>query len=125
MDDRLIFTVWPTEFRWSDVVRAGKQWGLWDQIEREAAEGIACVRMMESLGLSIPSDELEGFAADFRYRRDLLAGDELTRWLEDRELEVEDWTRYIARSLARQRFARELDDLVLRDQPSPEEIAAL
>jgi hypothetical protein len=129
MDDRLIFTVGSAAFRWSDVVFAARRWGTWDELERRTAEGIACLRAAAAVGKVgrspvISERELEGAADEFRYRRDLLAGDELSAWLEARGLGLDDWREHIARSVAREHFAANLDELGVGLRPSPEKIAS-
>jgi hypothetical protein len=122
---RKVFTVGKREYRWEDVVLAGRLWGDLAALERRTREGIACLKHLEKLGrepLEVEADE----AADaWRYERDLLSADEMQSWLDERGLDMEEWLEYMLRSVSKAQWADELKDIAKAYSVSSKEVDAL
>ena len=101
--ERTLFAVADALYRWRDVVALARRRGDWARLTDQAREGAAAMRALDAAGEVIPGDELDAAAKEFRYARDLLAGDELADWLDRRGLTTDDWHAYLRRALARER----------------------
>jgi hypothetical protein len=102
--ERTLFAVADALYRWRDVVELARRRGDWARLTEDALEGAAAVRALDAAGETVPREELDEAAKEFRYARDLLAGDELTDWLESRGLTTDDWQDYLLRVRARARI---------------------
>ncbi len=85
--DRSVFTVGRRQFLWRDVAERLD----WDAVRRGAS----------STGTGVPDAEVDQAAAQFRYDRNLVAGEEMEAWLARWELSVREWREYLRRSLGR------------------------
>lgn len=105
-----VFRAGSRVFRWEDVVLAAELWGDWKLIEERAVENIALLAFVDAgTGATVPEDEIDKAADDFRYERDLITAEELERWLSRWHLDAETWLDWISASLLRDR----LPDVVL------------
>ena len=102
--ERTLFAVDNALYRWRDVVELARSRGDWARLSDQAREGAAAMRALDAAGDVIPGNELDAAAKEFRYARDLLAGDELADWLDRRGLTTDDWHGYLRRALARERI---------------------
>ncbi len=104
MDDnaskRPLFAVGGDVYGWEDVVRLARLGGEWETVVVEARAGLVALRELESRGAAPEPDDVEEAGQQFRYARGLLAGDELSGWLEQRGLTSTDWRDYLRRRLA-------------------------
>jgi hypothetical protein len=98
--DRLVFSVGEQDYRWADVVDAGRAWSRWGELERETARALSA---LEELTEPISNVELDEAEQSFRYARNLLAADETQAWLDHWGLSARDWSDYLRRELARSR----------------------
>ena len=100
-------------FRWEDVVLAAELWGDWNRIKERALQNLAFLAFEDAAtGATVPEDEIDKAADDFRYERDLITAEELERWLSRWHLDTETWLDWISASLLRDR----LPDVVLSAQ---------
>jgi len=107
-----LFSVGGAPYFGGDVVLASILWGDWEAVEREVRAGLACLKRLEEAEDEedvLPPDEINSAAEEFRYARDLVAAEEMERWLEERGLTADDWMDYIQRSLLLKKWADELD----------------
>jgi hypothetical protein len=111
---RLAFQVDGTDSGWEDVVLAARLWGDWAALETEVCEGIACIRHMLASGERPTAEEEETAAAAFRQARKLYSAAETEAWLTERGLTVENWFKYVRRTLLREKWAGQLADLAVR-----------
>lgn len=118
---RSVFEVGDRSYHWRDVVDGARALGDWGRIERQAAEGMACVREASATADPIDSAEVEDAADQWRYARNLLAVDETEAWLARWGLEVEQWLEYLWRSLVRDRWSGQLPVIVSRHPVSAED----
>ena len=112
LSGRQIFSVGNIIYVWEDVVLASVLRGDWVALEREVRAGIACLKRLEEAEDEedvLPQDEINSAAEEFRYARDLVAAEEMERWLERRGLTADDWMDYIQRSLLIKKWADELE----------------
>lgn len=91
-----VFTVGGTVYTWTDIAEFARLRGDWAEIAAQAAAGVAAMEQAAP-----PQDSVDEAARAFRHERRLLSGDDLAAWLERREVSVEAWLAYVARSLAR------------------------
>jgi hypothetical protein len=84
-----------------DLVLAGLLSGTWQELERESAAGVAAEEELDAQEAGPPHEALLEAGRTYRYERDLLARDDLERWLDARGLSVADWHGYLRRALAR------------------------
>jgi hypothetical protein len=110
-----IFTVGGTSLAWEDLVLAGCLWGDWPALEARVRDGLACLARLDDLDDddedALSEDDVEAAAAEFRYARDLVAAADLEAWLERRGLSVDAWLDFVRRSLLRERWADDLEEI--------------
>lgn len=99
---------------WGDIIALARLDGSWTELEEITRCGLACQKRLAVTGKQLGADLVTEAARRFRYERDLLAGDELTAWLERWELEALEWRGYFVRMLARERWVGELAETVER-----------
>jgi hypothetical protein len=113
-------------YQWQDVFAFARASGGWTDLERSAREGVACAMHADAS----PEDEerlealVDAAGDEFRYARDLLTADEMETWLSERGLTARTWLESVRRRLLREMWADQLDDLVARYDPSPDDVAA-
>ena len=111
-----IFSIGERRFDWDDVKVAAAVWGDWQEIETEVRAGLACKSFLEADENEIEPEAIEAAAEAFREERNLISAEEMTRWLEDRGLDAEEWLEFVGRSLARRRCVGQSEQIV-RDFP--------
>jgi hypothetical protein len=121
-----VFAVDGEVFHWQDVFAHARACGGWDDLERAARAGVACGRHAdESPDEEERLEQLVDKAGDeFRYERDLLTADEMEGWLVERGLTARTWLESVRRRVLRELWADQLDELVTRYDPSPEDVDA-
>lgn len=120
---RKVFTVGERTYLWSDVALASHLWGEAARLERRVREGVACLKRLEASG-EAPPPEIEEAADAWRYDRDLLAGDDMQAWLDERRLDLDEWLDFIRRSVLRRLWAPDLDGILRSQRPGPREVEA-
>ena len=120
-----IFSLGDHRFDWSDVKVAAAVWGDWQDVERRARQGLAALRFLEADEREIEAERLEAASDDFRERRNLISAEEMTAGLDERGLDADEWIAVIERSLARERCAAEMDEIVATYPVEKEEIDAI
>ncbi len=108
MRERVVFTVGADVYRWDDVFRDARRRDEWARLELEVREGAACL----DAGRAPPAQEVRSAATAFRYERGLLAAEDLEEWLAERGLTLAGWLDHVRRTVARERHAGELEELV-------------
>lgn len=119
---RVLFTVGSRSYSRSDVISAAVQRGEWSRLEDQVRAGLACVKRARSA--AAPAIDIQKAAEDFRYERNLITVEETEAWLDHSGVTFDGWTAYLERSLFRQAWANEIDDIVSRFPPSDDEIVA-
>jgi hypothetical protein len=121
-----VFAVDGEVFQWQDVFAHARAFGRWAELERDARAGVAC-----GLHADASPEEEERLEAlvdkagdEFRYERDLLTADEMEGWLAERGLTARTWLESVRRRVLRELWADQLDDLLARYDPSPEDVEA-
>lgn len=100
-----VFRAGSRVFRWEDVVLAAELWGDWNRIKERALQNLAFLAFEDAgTGATVPEDEIDKAADDFRYKRDLITAEELERWLSRWHLDAEIWLDWISASLLRDRL---------------------
>ena len=100
-----VFRAGSRVFRWEDVVLAAKSWGDWRLIEEKALLNLSLLALLDAGSeISVPEDQIDKAADDFRYERDLITAEELERWLSRWHLDAETWLDWINASLLRDRL---------------------
>lgn len=86
-----VFTVGSRAVTWADVVSDARRRGAWAEVEGALSSAQAEGKL--------PPAEAKARAADFRYARNLVAGEEMEAWLAHWGLTVAQWMRCIRRTL--------------------------
>jgi hypothetical protein len=94
-----VFSAVGRSFSWEDIVEAARVRGDWGELERQTRELLELERVAAAAGQLPSTAEVSGAANAFRYERNLLAADEVERWLARWEITVDDWVAFIRRSL--------------------------
>ena len=108
---RHAFAVGERIYTWRDVAAAAVLRGDWSGLEDRLRRGLALVRRAEEQGETIPEEQLEAAAEEFRYERELISSDEMEAWLEGVGLSVEAWMDFVERELLRAADASPDEDL--------------
>jgi hypothetical protein len=116
------FTVEGTRYSWEDILLAARAWGDWADLEVEVRQGVACLRHLRATGQVLPAEEEQAAAAEFRVARSLLTAAQAETWLAAHGLSVENWLKYIRRSLLRRKWTPLLAELVPRYPASPDQV---
>jgi len=111
LSERPVFAVDGEVFHWGDVVRHARSSGRWDELEALACQGLACEVHFETIEEEGAEEAIEEAAAEFRYERELITAEEMEAWLDARGLTPEEWMGYIRRTVLRQLWADDLDDI--------------
>lgn len=99
MFGRTVFSVGTQTFQTDDLVSAAILSGRWNVLRREARAGLDAETELGAAGDHRLEEAVEAAAAEFRYARDLITADDAERWLEDRDVEVDEWLDSIRRRL--------------------------
>jgi hypothetical protein len=124
---RSLFTIGNRSYVWEDLVAAGCLWGDWLTLETRVRDGLICLARQDDLEEddedALSEDDVEESAAEFRYARDLVAADDLERWLEQRGLTIDGWLDYIRSSLLLDRWADDLEEIREEYEADDDEVA--
>jgi hypothetical protein len=123
--ERAVFTVAGEAYSWVDVVAAARLRGEWPELERAAAESLACLRRLTASGEELDLSVLADAERRFRVPRGLLTGEETVEWLERRQLTAPEWRDYLRRAAARDRWADELAETVARFPVAREDVQSV
>jgi hypothetical protein len=123
--ERAVFTVAGEAYSWVDVVAAARLRGEWPELERAAAESLACLRRLTASGEELDLRVLADAERRFRVARRLLTGEETVGWLELRGLSVSEWRDHLRRVAARDRWSDELSGTVARFPVSGEDVQSV
>ena len=85
--DDPVFQTPARAWTWSDVFLATRLWGEWDALLDATRDADAPPELVKQAG------------REWRMARRLIAGDELTAWLAERQLAVADWNAYLRRAV--------------------------
>jgi len=116
------FTLGGIDFLQIDVALAAMVFGDWAQFEKRLAQGLACATRASVENLPASASVVEQAAISFRYERDLISGADITAWLERGGFSAEGWMAYITRSVLRQTWSDDLEDILDRYGPSPRQL---
>jgi len=122
--ERAAFAVAGTDYRWADVTAAARHRGVWDGLEAEIREGLACQRWMSEAGLQLSANDVWTVATAFRYERRLTSAEEMEAWLARWHLTKDDWLGYLRRSLLRQRYAADLATVMSTYEITDEDVTS-
>ena len=110
----------PTLLR--DAVLAGVLSGEWQTLHEQVRLGIACEKWMDESEEDLSQGALDLKAREFRCERDLLTAESAKAWFEEWGMTPEEWQDYIHRSVARETFEKELNEIARRFPVSEAEI---
>lgn len=119
---RAVFSTDSKHFTWADVVRAARAGGSWQDLLASVRDGVVADAHALSADSGPTANEVAAAAAKFRYDRNLIAADDLIKWLASWGIAVPDWEECVRRALSRQLFSSELDAL---RRSSPADNAAI
>jgi hypothetical protein len=115
-----VFTTGRRTWQWIDVVLDAMRRGEWSGFERLVTEGVACEACADATGQQPSSADIERVGNEFRYAHDLLAVADLSKWLDARDLSLDDWFGHLARVVLRQQWRSRLPAVVEAHPPSRE-----
>jgi len=118
----VIFRGGEREFFFQQVVSAAHFRGEAESTWKNLQEGLSCTQYAEEEGFSVDAEELQKASELFRYRNELITAQETERWLEERNLSVEDFSNYLERNHWHSRFASNLPDICSEYPPSPKAV---
>jgi len=99
MFGRTVFSVANQTYQTDDLVSAAILSGRWNVLRREARAGLDAEAELGTAGDVRLEEAVEAAAAEFRYARDLITAEDAERWLEERDIEVDEWLDSIRRRL--------------------------
>ena len=106
---RAVFSIGSELFTWADVVRAAQARGSWQALLASVRAGVVADAHAASADGGPTADEVVAATMKFRYDRNLIAGDDLLKWLAVWGVSVPDWEESLRRALSRDRFSSEPD----------------
>ena len=121
---RSLFTVAGRTYAWEDVLLAAELRGDLGELERQTRQGLACLHRLEVEPDALPAETFRAAATVFRYEHNLLAAEELEAWLDARGLSTADWNGYLRRSLLRERWADDLEQVAAGFPVGEDEVEA-
>ena len=98
MEATRVFSAGDRRFTWADVAGAARVWGDWRSLEQQVRATLRADATRAGDGSPTPA-EIGEAAREWRYERNLLAAEELQRWLSRWGITVEEWFAYIRHSL--------------------------
>ncbi len=122
--DRPLFSVGDKEYSGKDVLLAAMIRNDWEAFEIEVRKGMACVKAAEDNDEDF-EEEIESSAVKWRYEHNLVAADDLTSWLDERQIDVEEWLGYVQRSMLVQKWSHQLDDILAKYPAADQELAQI
>jgi hypothetical protein len=121
---RTLFSVRNQEYSGRDVLFAAMIRNEWAPFENAVRIGIACAKASDEIEDDF-EEEIESAATKFRYEHNLVAADDLTCWLDEREIDVEEWLAYIHRSMLVSTWSHRLDDILAKYPVTDDEVAEI
>jgi hypothetical protein len=94
-----VFSTADRSYSWADVIAAAREWGEWQSLERDVRAALGADAGGSATAVAPARAELTEAASEWRYERNLLAAEELKRWLSRWEISVSDWSAYIRQSV--------------------------
>ena len=116
------FSIGAHDVLWMDVAAAAMVRGEWAGFERRLTEGLACAAKARGDGVPADSEAIESAAVEFRYKRDLISGTDVTAWLDTTGFSAADWTEYLTRDLLRTRLSPVSDATLDAHAPSTRQL---
>jgi hypothetical protein len=116
-----MFTVEDKEFGWDEIVLAAEAWGEWQPFFEQTRQTLACLRQAGQSGRLL-GNEVKEAATAFRYAHNLISAQETQTWLSHWGLTVEEWMNCLRGQLLRERWAKQLDQLVAAHPVSDAEV---
>jgi hypothetical protein len=108
---RVVFSIASELFTWADVLRAAETRGSWQEHLVSVSDAVVADTHALSADNVPTADEVDAAATKFRRDRNLIAGDDLLKWLAHWDVSMPDWEESLHRRLSRERFSGELDGL--------------
>lgn len=106
---RAVFSIDSELFTWADVVRAAEARGSWQALIATVNAGIVADAHALSADCGPTPEEVVAATKKFRYDRNLIAGEDLLKWLTIWGVSVLDWETSLRRAFSRKRFLNELN----------------
>ena len=97
--NRPVFSAGTHCFTWIDVIEAAHARGDWAALQRDLLALLARERELAAANALPSGVHVQSAAKKFRYEHNLLSGDELLEWLDQRGLSVDEWMAEMRRSL--------------------------
>lgn len=116
------FTLGGLDVLWMDVAIGAMARGEWAGFERRLAEGLACAAKARSESAPADEEAVDSALVEFRYKRDLISGADVTAWLDAAGFSMADWTEYFARDLLRTRLSPVSDAVLDAHGPSTRQL---
>lgn len=116
-----MFTVNETAFGWEEIAAAAQVWGEWDELMNQARRGLAGFKLAAETGEWPAANEVQAAATQFRYKYNLISGQETQAWISHWGLTVDEWMNYFRREMLRERWGNRLEKL----PTGADEIAAI
>jgi hypothetical protein len=118
-----IFQAAARRYTWEHVLAAADFRGEAAELRRDLATGLAVRAYAAEQGFEASSEEIERLADEFRLTRELIAGEDLERWLDHCGLAVDDLEEFFARRLLADRFRNQADEIGREYAPSATDVA--
>jgi hypothetical protein len=96
-----VFSVAGSEYTWVDVFLAAMLRDDWRAFERTVRDGLRLESEAGEIQSWPDEEQISEAATAFRYEHNLLTAAELTRWLGDSGVTLDDWTAFFSRQLLR------------------------
>lgn len=121
---QVVFAAGGRAYWWEDAFLAAMWWGDWDRLVEQARQGLACARHLEEGDGECDPDQVSAAADEFRYARDLLTVEETEAWLARWGVTADAWMDAIQRSVLRQLWTDDLDEIGETYPVSDDQVAA-
>jgi hypothetical protein len=110
-------------YTWQHVLTAADFRGETERMRQDLADALAIREYADEQGFEVTQAEVESAQDEFRFRHNLISGEETEQWLDHCGLSLDDFKEFFRRRLLMNRFHAQVTDICRNYAPSDTEVA--